>query len=74
MAASSNKNGDIAIWIERVIDSCTHPLQEITARKLIQQFEKRLLDEQNEFYTFYTRKLRDKLDLKTYTSANANLN
>jgi hypothetical protein len=31
MAAKSKHYGDIAIWIEEVIDSCNHPLQEIVA-------------------------------------------
>ena len=39
MAATSRHYGDIAVWINRVIDSCDHPLQEITARKLVRNFE-----------------------------------
>jgi hypothetical protein len=39
MAATSRHYGDIAVWINKVIDSCDHPLQEITARKLVRNFE-----------------------------------
>ena len=39
MAATSRHYGDIAVWINKVIDSCNHPLQEITARKLVRNFE-----------------------------------
>jgi hypothetical protein len=42
MAAKSKHYGDIAIWIEEVIDSCNHPLQEVVARKLIRNFGKQL--------------------------------
>ena len=42
MAAKSKHYGDIAIWIGEVIDSCNHPLQEITARKLIRNFRNQL--------------------------------
>jgi len=42
MAATSRHYGDIAVWINKIIDSCNHPLQEITARKLVRNFEKRL--------------------------------
>jgi hypothetical protein len=42
MAATSRHYGDIAVWINKVIDSCDHPLQEITARKLVRNFEKHL--------------------------------
>jgi hypothetical protein len=42
MAATSRHYGDIAVWINKVIDSCDHPLQEITARKLVRNFESQL--------------------------------
>ena len=41
MAAISKHYGDVANWIEKVIDSCEHPLQESAARKLIRLFEKK---------------------------------
>jgi|LakMenE01Jun11ns_1017448.scaffolds.fasta_scaffold9371818_1 hypothetical protein len=42
MAAKSNHYGDVYNWIERVIDSCTNPQQEIAARKLISLYGERL--------------------------------
>jgi hypothetical protein len=42
MAANSKHYGDIYSWIERVIDSCDNPLQEATARNLIDNFSDRL--------------------------------
>lgn len=67
MAATSNHNGDVAIWIEKVINSCETPQQEITARKLVRLFEERLLREGKGLYSEYSRKLRNLLDQKVYT-------
>jgi hypothetical protein len=50
MAATSRHYGDIAVWINKVIDSCDHPLQEITARKLVRNFEKHLERSGMEFW------------------------
>lgn len=69
MAATSNHIGDIAIWIEKVINSCETPMQEIGARHLIQLFEKMLLRQDIQSYEFYTWKLRDLLDTKLYARA-----
>lgn len=79
MAATSNHIGDIGLWIEKVIDSCETPKQEISARKLVSLFEDRLLREGSEFYRYYSRKLRDRLDAKFYerlqqTQQDANAN
>ncbi|MGV8961864.1 MAG: hypothetical protein ACOH2V_00520 [Candidatus Saccharimonadaceae bacterium] len=38
MEKRSTHPGDVAIWITKVINSCVHPLQMITAKKLIRQF------------------------------------
>ena len=38
MAATSKHYGDVNKWIEKVIDSCTAPLQECSARRLISLF------------------------------------
>jgi len=63
MAANSKHIGDIGIWIEKVIDSCTTPLHEVGARHLVQNFEHMLLRRNIEGeYEFYTRLLRRKLD------------
>jgi hypothetical protein len=50
MAATSRHYGDIAVWINKVIDSCDHPLQEITARKLVRNFENQLERSGMEFW------------------------
>jgi len=66
MGSISNHYGDVANWIETVINSCETPLQEITARKLIRLFEKRIDAEAPELYFTYSRKLNDKLNTITY--------
>ncbi|CAB4218987.1 hypothetical protein UFOVP1604_70 [uncultured Caudovirales phage] len=38
MAATSKHYGDVALWIEKVIDSCETQEQDRAARKLIAQF------------------------------------
>ena len=73
MASTSNHYGDVAIWIEKVINSCETPQQEIAARKLVQLFEKRLTTEKSELYMYYTRHLRDVLDHKFYTRLESKL-
>lgn len=42
MAATSKHYGDIYKWIEKAIDSCTSPFQEIAVRKLICNFRNNL--------------------------------
>ena len=76
MAATSSKPGDLIKWVERVIDSCETPLQEIAAKKLVRLLEKRL-DETNypkEIKWAVHRSLRDRIDNKTYTRIHANTN
>ena len=68
MGATSKHPGDIAIWIEKVIASCQTPMQEISARKLIQNFEKKLLAEKDPNFSYYSRTLRDRLDEKRYST------
>lgn len=67
MAASSKHHGDVAIWIEKVIESCNTPLQEITARKLVRQFEILYRDIDRELNWDLSRRLRSALDNKFYT-------
>ena len=55
MGATSKHPGDIAIWIEKVIVSCQTPMQEIAARRLIQNFERKLLAEKDPNFGYYTR-------------------
>ena len=38
MGATSKHYGDVYKWIEKIIDSCTTPLQESSARRLINLF------------------------------------
>ena len=70
MAAASKHESDIALWIEKVIDSCTTPLQEMTARNLIRQFEEKLSREESPSYWYYSRILNDKLDFLYYDRLN----
>lgn len=66
MGAISSKPGDIAIWIEKVIDSCETPIQINASRKLIGIFETRLLEINSPDFAFFSRKLRNTLDNKPY--------
>jgi hypothetical protein len=67
MAATSNHYGDVANWIEKVIDSCEHPLQENSARKLVRLFEKRYSYLEYPVYRDLCRRLQNKLDEKVYS-------
>ena len=67
MEATSNHHGDIAIWIEKVIESCETSLQEVSARKLVRQFELQFKDIDRELYWELSRRLRDSLDNKFYS-------
>jgi hypothetical protein len=73
MGSISNHYGDVANWVEKVINSCETPQQEISARKLLRLFEKRLLAEESELYAYYTRHLNDVLDHKFYSRIEANI-
>ena len=63
MAASSKHYGDVANWIETVIDSCKTPRQVSVARKLVNNFEKHLLrlGIGQEVYLELSRRLQHKL-------------
>ena len=50
MAATSNHHGDVAIWIEKVINSCETYQQTFGARQLILNFEKQLQRKHPEKY------------------------
>lgn len=69
MAAESKHYGDVANWIEKVIDSCVHPVQEIVARKLVSNFEKQLLrlNIDRDVYFELSRRLQHRLDDIVYT-------
>ena len=67
MGATSKHHGDVAIWIEKVINSCETPLQEITARRLVRLFESQYQDIDQELGWALSRKLRAALDNKVYT-------
>jgi hypothetical protein len=43
MEKRSTHYGDVAIWIEKVIDSCETPQQTLTASKLITNFRYQLI-------------------------------
>jgi hypothetical protein len=67
VASTSKHHGDVAIWIEKVINSCETPLQEIAARKLTQQFEIQYRDIDRELNFSLSKKLREALDNKFYS-------
>ena len=73
MASISNHYGDVANWVEKVINSCETAQQENSARNLVRLFEKRLLAEESELYTYYTRHLNDVLDHKFYSRLESKL-
>jgi len=58
MAAKSNLHGDVYLWLIKVIESCTTPLQLIGARKLVTKFSDRL---PFELMVTLHRDLRDRL-------------
>jgi hypothetical protein len=66
MASTSKHHGDVAIWIEKVINSCETPLQELAARKLTHLFEIQYRDIDRELGWVLSRRLRDALDNKFY--------
>jgi hypothetical protein len=67
MAATSKHHGDVTIWIEKIINSCETPLQELTARRLVRLFESQYQDIDRELGWDLSRKLRVALDNKVYT-------
>jgi hypothetical protein len=74
MGATSNHYGDVSNWIEKVIESCETPLQEISARKLVQLFEIQYRDIDRELNWSLSRRLRDALDNKFYSRDESQLN
>lgn len=70
MAATSRHYGDVATWIGKVIDSCETPLQEVTARKLVRQFESVYADTDRKMNWALSKELRVKLDSKMYARLN----
>ena len=67
MASSSKHYGDVTNWIEKVIESCETPQQEIAARKLVRQFEILYRDIDRELNFDLSRRLRVALDTKFYS-------
>ena len=67
MAASSRHYGDIANWIEKIIESCETPQQEMAARKLVRQFEILYRDIDQQLNWDLSRRLRSALDNKFYS-------
>ena len=68
MAATSNHPGDVAMWIEKVIDSCQTSGHENTAWKLIDNFQKKYYDYSQ------IKKLRIRLDEKIFERLENRLN
>jgi hypothetical protein len=70
MAATSKHYGDIYRWIEKVIDSCTSPFQEMAARRLIRLFREGLSrsgEVDRDTIHFMESVLRYRLEEKTYS-------
>lgn len=67
MGATSKHHGDVAIWIEKVINSCETPIQEVAARRLVRLFESQYQDVDRELGWDLSRRLRVALDNKVYT-------
>jgi hypothetical protein len=67
MASTSKHHGDVTIWIEKVINSCETPLQEIAARKLIRLFQRQYEDIDRGLDWALSRKLNAALDNKFYS-------
>lgn len=63
MPATSKHYGDVANWIEKVIESCTHPKQEKTAMQLVNNFTNQLarLNVDQQVYFELSRRLNIKL-------------
>lgn len=64
MAATSKHYGDVALWLEKVIDSCETTEHEKVARKLIDQFIKVYRELEFGVYSKLTRDLNIRLDDK----------
>lgn len=67
MASKSNHYGDVANWIEKVIDSCETSLQENSARNLVRLFQNQYSYLEYPVYRELCRRLQHKLDNKFYS-------
>lgn len=66
MASKSKHYGDVAIWIEKVINSCETYSQEETARRLVCLFERQYQDIDSELNWALSARLRNAIDNKFY--------
>lgn len=66
MAANSKHNGDIAIWVKKVIESCETPQQINNARRLMLLFSDKLDRENVDFLIKrdHIKSLQNEIDLK----------
>lgn len=64
MAATSRHHGDISIWIEKVIDSCETPSQELSVRRLVRLYEKQYSYLEYPVYRELILRLQKKLNSK----------
>lgn len=74
MGATSKHHGDVAIWIEKVINSCETPIQEVAARRLVRLFESQYQDVDRELGWDLSRRLRVALDNKVYSRLDKKFN
>ena len=73
MASTINHYGDVANLIEKVIDSCETPSQELSARKLVCLYEKQYSYLEYSVYRDLCRRLHHKLDDKFYSRVETQL-
>lgn len=66
MAAKSKHYGDVANWILDVIKSCTHPVQEIVAHKLMAQFRIEYCNIDPDVLIALNRKMQQACEQKQY--------
>lgn len=62
MAAASKHYGDVAIWIEKVINSCETYSQEATARRLVCLFKRQYQDIDSELNWALSTRLRNAIN------------
>ena len=64
MASTSKHYGDVAKWIEKVIESCETSLHEETAKKLVHLYEKQYSYLEYPVYRELILRLQNKLNSK----------
>lgn len=68
MILIGNHYGDVANWVEKVIDSCETTQQAYVARNLVRLFKQRIFKEAPELYAYYTLHFNNCLNHKLYSN------